>query len=365
VRDEHGQKMSKSKGNVIDPLDLIEKYGADALRFTLVAQAGQGRDIKMSEQRVEGYRNFATKLWNAARFCEMNECIADPDFDPKAVQQNLNRWIIGRLVKARQAVDLALEGYRFDTAASALYQFGWGEFCDWHLEFAKPVFSGEDADAAAKAETRAVTAWVLGQLLHLMHPLMPFITEELWTQVGPKGSGTLMTAHWPDAAAELIDAKADADLEWVIRLIGEVRALRTEMNVPPATLVTLQLKDANDATKDRIAQYGDLVRRLARAAQLDLISTDGPKGAAQIVLDEATVFLPLAGIIDIAKERARLTKDLDKAKSEAERIEKKLGNPQFVAKANPEVIEEQRTKLAEFGQAQTKLIQALERLAKI
>jgi valyl-tRNA synthetase len=363
VRDEHGQKMSKSKGNVIDPLDLIDKYGADALRFTLVAQAGQGRDIKMSEQRVEGYRNFATKLWNAARFCEMNECMAEPDFDPRKVRQNLNRWIIGRLVKARAAVELALEGYRFDTAAAALYQFAWGEFCDWHLEFAKPVFGGEDA--GAKAETRAVTAWVLGQLLHLMHPLMPFITEELWMQVRPKGAGMLMTAHWPDAAPELIDAKADADLDWVIRLIGEVRALRTEMNVPPATMVTLFVKDANDATKDRIAQYGDLVRRLARAEQLDLIATEGPKGAAQIVLDEATVFLPLAGIVDAAKERARLTKDLDKAKSEAERIEKKLGNPQFVSKANPEVIEEQRAKLTEFQQAQAKLSQALERLATI
>jgi valyl-tRNA synthetase len=363
VRDEHGQKMSKSKGNVIDPLDLIDKYGADALRFTLVAQAGQGRDIKMSEQRVEGYRNFATKLWNAARFCEMNGCVAVPDFDPKSAQQNLNRWIIGRLAKAKQAVDLALEGYRFDTAAASLYQFAWGEFCDWHLEFAKPVFLAEDE--AAKVETRAVTAWVLGQLLHLMHPLMPFITEELWTQVGPKGSGMLMTAHWPDAAPELIDAKADADLDWVIRLIGEVRALRTEMNVPPAAQVALLVKDANDASRERVAQYGDLLRRLARVEQLDLIATDGPQGAAQIVLDEATVFLPLAGIIDIVKERARLTKDLDKAKGEAERIEKKLGNPQFVAKANPEVIEEQRAKLAEFQQAQAKLSQALERLSKI
>ncbi|HEY4243182.1 MAG TPA: valine--tRNA ligase, partial [Kofleriaceae bacterium] len=279
VRDEHGQKMSKSKGNVIDPLELIDKYGADALRFTLVAQAGQGRDIKMSEQRVEGYRNFATKLWNAARFCEMNGCVAVPDFDPRSVRQNLNRWIIGRLVAARQAVDLALEGYRYDAAAGALYQFAWGEFCDWHLEFAKPIFQGEDE--AAKAETRAVTAWVLGQLLHLMHPFMPFITEELWTQVGPKGSGQLMTAHWPEVGNDLIDARADADLSWVIRIVSDVRALRAEMNVPPAAQVTLLVKDANDATKDRIAQYGDLVRRLARAQQLDLITTDGPKGAAQ------------------------------------------------------------------------------------
>jgi valyl-tRNA synthetase len=368
VRDEHGQKMSKSKGNVIDPLDLIDKYGADALRFTLVAQAGQGRDIKMSENRVEGYRNFATKLWNAARFCEMNECIADPNFDPRKVQQNLNRWIIGRLVKARAAVDLALEGYRFDSAAIALYQFAWGEFCDWHLEFAKPVFLGEDA--AAKAETRAVTAWVLGQLLHLMHPLMPFITEELWAQVGPKGSngegsGALMTAHWPDLAPELIDAKADADLGWVIRLIQEVRALRTEMNVAPGAQVNLVIKDAGSDTRDRITQYGDLIKRLARAEQIDIVSGEPPKGAAQIVMDEATVFLPLAGIIDIAKERARLTKELDKTKAEAERIEKKLANPQFVSRADPAVIEEQRTKLAEFEQQKAKLAQALERLAGI
>jgi valyl-tRNA synthetase len=363
VRDEHGQKMSKSKGNVIDPLDLIDKYGADALRFTLVAQAGQGRDIKMSENRVEGYRNFATKLWNAARFCEMNECIADPNFDPKKVQQNLNRWIIGRLVKARQAVDLALEGYRFDTAAGALYQFAWGEFCDWHLEFAKPVFMGEDE--AAKAETRAVTAWVLGQLLHLMHPLMPFITEELWAQVGPKGSRALMTAQWPDLMPELIDAKADSDLDWVIRLIGEVRALRTEMNVAPGAQVNLVIKDAGSETKDRVAQYGDLIRRLARAEQIDITSGEPPKGSAQIVMDEATVFLPLAGIIDIAKERARLSKELDKVKSEAERIEKKLGNPQFVSRADPAVIEEQRTKLSEFEQAKAKLTQALDRLAQI
>jgi valyl-tRNA synthetase len=364
MRDEHGQKMSKSKGNVIDPLGLIDKYGADALRFTLAAQAGQGRDIKMSEQRVEGYRNFATKLWNAARFCEMNECVADPNFDPKKVQQNLNRWIIGRLVKARQAVDLALEGYRFDTAAGALYQFAWGEFCDWHLEFAKPVFMGEDE--AVKAETRAVTAWVLGQLLHLMHPLMPFITEELWEQVRPKGASTaLMTAHWPDLPPELIDAKADADLDWVIRLIGEVRALRTEMNVAPGAQVNLVIKDAGAETKDRVAQYGDLIKRLARAEQIDITSGEPPKGAAQIVLDEATVFLPLTGLIDITKERARLTKELDKAKAEAERIEKKLANPQFVSRADPTVIEEQRAKLAEFEQAKAKLTQALERLAGV
>ncbi|HVO02699.1 MAG TPA: valine--tRNA ligase [Candidatus Cybelea sp.] len=368
VRDEHGQKMSKSKGNVIDPLELIDKFGCDALRFTLVAQAGQNRDIKMSEQRVEGYRNFATKLWNATRFCEMNGCVAVPDFDPTSAQQSLNRWIVGRLVKAKQAVDLAIEGYRFDAAASALYQFAWGEFCDWHLEFAKPILQGEDE--GAKAETRAVTAWVLGQLLHLMHPFMPFITEELWAQMGPQGSGKLssgklMTAPWPDADSGLIDAGADADLGWVIRLVGEVRALRAEMNVPPSAQVTLLVKDASAETRERIARYGELVQRLARAQRLEATATEAPKGAAQLVLDEATVFLPLAEIIDIAKERARLSKELDKAKGEAEKIEKKLGNPQFIAKADPEVIEEQRAKLAEVGQARAKLTQALDRLAQI
>ncbi len=363
VRDEHGQKMSKSKGNVMDPLDLIDKYGCDALRFTLSALAAQGRDIKMSDQRVEGYRNFATKLWNAARFCEMNECVAVPDFDPKSVRQNLNRWIIGRLVAARQAVDLALEGYRYDAAASALYQFAWGEFCDWHLEFAKPVFQGQDE--MAKAETRAVTAWVLGQLLHLMHPFMPFITEELWTQVGPKGAGQLITAPWPEVGVDLVDAKADADLAWVIRLVTEVRALRSEMNVPPAAQVVLHVKDANAVTEERVSQYGDLILRLARAEQFDFMFGAGIKSAAQIVIDEATVFMPLVGLIDFAKERARLTKDLDKAKAEAEKVEKKLGNPQFIAKADPEVIEEQRAKLVEVKQAQAKLIQALERLSKI
>ncbi|HEY4163355.1 MAG TPA: valine--tRNA ligase, partial [Dongiaceae bacterium] len=322
VRDERGQKMSKSKGNVIDPLELIDKYGCDALRFTLTALAAQGRDIKMSEQRVEGYRNFATKLWNAARFCEMNGCVAVPDFDPRKVQQPVNRWIIGRLVIAKQAVELAMEGFRYDSAAGSLYHFAWGEFCDWYLEFAKPIFQGEDE--ATKAETRAATAWVLGQLLHLMHPFMPFITEELWTQVGPAGSdgkpGQLITAAWPDAAGDLIDADADADLGWVTRLVSEVRTLRSEMNVPPATMVTLLARDANAATKDRIARYGDLVRRLARAHTLEVSDAEAPKGAAQIVLDEATVFMPLADIVDFAKERARLSKDLDKAKSEGEKI---------------------------------------------
>jgi valyl-tRNA synthetase len=293
----------------------------------------------------------------------MNGCLAVPGFDPRSATVKFNRWIIGRLVLARQAVDLAMEGYRYDAAAGALYHFAWGEFCDWYLEFAKPILQGEDE--AAKAETRAVTAWVLGQLLHLMHPFMPFISEELWTQVGPAGSGQLITAAWPDAAGDLVDAEADADLGWVIRLVNEVRALRVGMNVPPAAQIALLVKDAGESTKARIAGYGDLVRRLARAQSLEAIDAEAPKGAAQIVLDEATVFLPLAEIIDIAKERGRLGKELDKMRGEAERIEKKLGNPQFIAKADPAVIDEQRAKLAEFAQTREKLVQALDRLAKI
>ncbi len=363
VRDEHGQKMSKSKGNVIDPLDLIDKYGCDALRFTLAALAAQGRDIKMSENRVEGYRNFATKLWNATRFCEMNECRADPGFDPRRVKETVNRWMIGELAKTARAVDQAMALYRYNDAAGALYHCVWGQFCDWYLEFTKPILLGGSDEA--KRETRAATAWVLGQLLHLMHPFMPFITEELWSQVGPAGSGLLIKAHWPEFGDDAIDAAAGADFDWVIRLVSEVRGLRAEMNVPPGAQVSLLIKDANADSRRRLASYGDLIRRLARAQSIETIEQDGPKGAAQIVLDEATVFLPLADVIDIAKETARLAKELEKTRAEAEKIGKKLGNAQFIAKADPAVIEEQRQRLAEADQARAKLTQALERLAAI
>ncbi|WP_374313486.1 valine--tRNA ligase [Dongia sp.] len=363
VRDEHGQKMSKSKGNVIDPLDLIDKYGCDALRFTLTALAAQGRDIKMSEQRVEGYRNFATKLWNATRFCLMNECKADPAFDPAKVSSSVNRWMIGRLAACAQAIDQAMGQYRYNDAAAALYRCIWNEFCDWYVEFTKPIIQGDDEKL--KAETRACTAWVLGQLLHLLHPFMPFITEELWPQLGAANTSLLIGAPWPDFTKLPLDQEAGADLDWVIRLVSEIRTLRAEMNVPPAAQVQILLRDANERTKMRLAAYGDLIRRLARIDRVEFLSGEGPKGAAQIVLDEATILLPLAGVIDVEKERARLKKDLDMAAGEADKIARKLGNEQFVAKADPEVVEEQRQRLVEIEQTRDKLAQAMVRLAAI
>lgn len=359
VRDTAGQKMSKSKGNVIDPLAIAEKYGTDALRFTLVALAAQGRDIRMSEERVEGYRNFATKLWNASRFCQMNECLLDRNFDPAGVKEPINRWMVGRLVLAKGAIDKAMGEYRFNEAAQSLYKTVWGEFCDWYLEFAKPIFQGEDL--SAKKETRATTAWILGQLLHLLHPFMPFLTEELWEATG--GKGLLIKAIWPDYPTEWVDKKADADLDWLIRLVSEIRSLRTEMNVSPGIEITLQWRDANPQTQLRLKEMAPLIQRLARVKDMAALTRDDPKEAAQIILEETIFFLPLAEIIDLDKERLRLRKELAKAMEDIEKIEKKLANPQFVAKADPEVIEEQHQRLKDASLAKSKLGQALERLA--
>jgi valyl-tRNA synthetase len=360
VRDEHGQKMSKSKGNVIDPLQLIDKYGADALRFTLAALAAHGRDILLSVQRVVGYRNFATKLWNATRYALMNECRPVAGFDPASLKDPVNRWIVGRLVAAARAVEQAMAQYRYNDAAGALYHFVWGEFCDWYLEFTKPVLQG--TDESAKGETRATAAWVLGQMLHLLHPFMPFITEELWEQVRSDRRDLLISGRWPEYGDALIDPATDADLGWVIRLIEAVRALRAEMNIAPGPLLTLLVRDANPATKARLHEFDDLVKRLARADKVEVTNEEPPKGAAQIVLDEATVFVPLAGVIDIGQERVRLQREFDKARAEGEKIERKLGNEQFLAKANPDVVAEQRQKLEDVRLAVTRLTQALDRL---
>jgi valyl-tRNA synthetase len=359
VRDERGQKMSKFKGNVLDPLDLIDEYGSDALRFTLTSQAAQGRDIKFSEARVESSRNFATKLWNATRFCLMNGCVIDPKFDPNACKQLINRWIVGRVVNATRQVDAAIDGYRFNDAAGALYHFTWGEFCDWYIEFTRPFLDGDDE--AAKAETRATTAWALCQILHLLHPFMPFVTEELFEQVGGGGK-LLITAAWPNHERVTVDQKAAAEMDWVIRLISEIRGVRSEMNVPPSAQLTMLMRDAAPVSRERLAAHLELIRRLAR---LDKVSADGtaaPKGAVQIVVDEATIMLPLADVIDVGKEHARLTKDIAKLAGEAGKIEGKLGNEQFVAKAPPEVLEEQRERLTEARQALQKLTAARDRL---
>jgi valyl-tRNA synthetase len=359
VRDQHGQKMSKAKGNIVDPLELIDKYGCDALRFTLSALAAPGRDVKLAESRVEGYRNFATKLWNATRFCQMNGAQLDLAFRPGAAKQKVNRWILGRLALAKQEFETAIAGYRFNDAANSLYQFTWGQFCDWYLEFAKPIFGG--SDEVATAETRATAAWVLGQICHLLHPLMPFITEEIWGQLG--GNGELIRANWPDYPADMGDAEAMAELDWVVRLISEIRTVRAEMNLAPSGQPPMLVQGAGEATQKRLATYGDLIRRLARVSQIDPLSGPPPKGAVQIPLEEAVFILPVADLIDVAKEKARLTKELGKVEGEIAKIEKKLGNADFVAKAPPEVIEEQHERLADGKQSQRQLKSALERLA--
>ena len=360
VRDEKGQKMSKSKGNVMDPLDLIDKYGCDALRFTLTALAAQGRDIKLAESRVEGYRNFSTKLWNAARFCQMNQCAPVAGFDPAGVKETVNRWIVGKLGEASDRIAQALDLYRFNDAANIAYQFVWNGFCDWYLEFAKPIFQG--SDEAAKAETRATTAWVLDQILHLLHPFMPFITEELWEQLAEDRSTKLITSFWPESRAK--DAAADAEMEWLVKLISSVRAVRAEMNVPPSAKVPLLVKGASAETKARLVLHDGIIQTMARAAGIELVE-EAIKGAVQVVVDEATVLLPLAGVIDIAQEKARLSKEIAKLAGEIDKVEKKLSNEAFIAKANPAVVEEQRERRDEWAAAKTKLEDALARLADV
>jgi len=360
VRDERGQKMSKSKGNVMDPLDLIDKFGCDALRFTLAAMAAQGRDIKLAESRVEGYRNFSTKLWNAARYCQMNECIPQPDFKPMGLKQTVNRWIIGETIRAAGRIAEALDGYRFNDAASQAYAFTWGTFCDWYLEFTKPILNG--SDEAAKAETRATTAWVLDQILHMLHPLMPFITEELWEHLAPGRNNRLISAEWPSHGAEVMDPAADAEMDWVVRLISTIRTLRNEVNIPPSTQLPLLVKDADDTTKARLATHRGLILRLARLASAEPLTGNTPKGVLQMVLDEATLVLPLEGIVDLDAEKIRLSKEIDKLTSEIRKIDQKLSNEQFVAKAPEEVVEEQRDRRSEAEGARNKLQEALSRL---
>jgi valyl-tRNA synthetase len=360
VRDEKGQKMSKSKGNVIDPLQLIDKFGADALRFTLAAMAAQGRDIKLSENRVAGYRNFTTKLWNAARFTEMNGCSPHPGFDPAACKQMLNRWIVAEVARTAETVTLALDAYRFNDAANGIYQFVWGTFCDWYLELIKPVLMGEDGEA--KSETRHACAWVLERIIHLLHPFAPFVTEELWRLLVANGrSGFLMERAWPHTASVPIDGAAVAEMEWVIRLIGDIRTARAEMNVPPSAKLDLTLNGASPANSQRLFTHAESIRRLAR---IEGLNTNQPvaKGSLQIVHGEATAVLPLAGVIDLDKERQRLQRDLAKAQGEAAKIDGRLGNAEFVAKAPEHVIEESRERREELIAAAARLSDALRRL---
>jgi valyl-tRNA synthetase len=362
VRDENGQKMSKTKGNVIDPLGLIDTYGADATRFTFAAMAAQGRDLRLSMNRVEGYRNFVTKLWNAARFLEMNECRRVEGYDPKNNKLALNRWIVGEAARAAAEITRTIEEYRFNEAANASYDFVWGKFCDWYVEFAKPVFMGEDE--AAKAETRATAAWTLDQILKLLHPFMPFVTEELWAETGKEGPAReklLVITEWPDLAG-LEDAAADAELNWLISLISGIRSVRTEMNVPAGAKIPMLVVGQNAETDARTAASQALILRLARIETITPTTTI-PKGAAQLVVGEATYALPLEGVIDIEAEKVRFGKEIVKLDDEIGKVDKKLGNEQFVSKAPPEVIEEQRGRRQEAVDRREKIMAALARLS--
>ncbi|MEQ8950611.1 class I tRNA ligase family protein, partial [Parvibaculum sp.] len=361
VRDEKGQKMSKTKGNVVDPLQLIDEYGADALRFTLAAMAAQGRDIKLATSRVEGYRNFGTKLWNAARFCEMNECVRVEGFDPAQVKETVNKWIVGEAARSAAEITTAIEAYRFNDAAGAAYRFVWNVFCDWYLEFIKPLLMGDDE--AAKAETRATAAWALDQILLVLHPFMPFVTEELWQRTGeqgPKRETMLVTAPWP-VLTGLGDPASDKEMDWVIRFISEVRSVRAEMNVPAGAKIELLIKDANAESLARLARHRSLIDRLARLSSVE-IATDIPGGAIQLVLDEATLILPLASLIDVDAETARLRKELGKLEDEVKKIDAKLGNAKFLAGAPEHVVEEQRERKSDAQAAMAKFTDALKRL---
>jgi valyl-tRNA synthetase len=357
VRDEKGAKMSKSKGNVVDPLELMDEFGADALRFTMASLAVPGHDAKPSRARIEGARNFGTKIWNAARFCEMNECRPDPEFDPEAARETVNRWILTEATRAANEVTIALEGYRFNDAADATYRFVWSSFCDWYLELIKPVLA--EGSEEAKTETRATAAHVLGLILRLMHPFMPFISEQLWSEVAESDKQMLAVTRWP--APEFADADAAAEINWLVELVSAIRSLRSEMNVPNAAKTQLVAMSKDDGLAARLARYKPAVERLAR---VEGIEADGevPRQAAQIVVGGTTFALPLAGIIDFNAEEARLQKEIARVEGEISRIDKKLANENFTSRAPEDVVQAEREKRAAYEEDGKRLTAALERL---
>jgi valyl-tRNA synthetase len=359
VRDERGAKMSKSKGNVIDPLHLIDDYGADALRFTLAAMAAQGRDIKLATSRVEGYRNFATKLWNAARFAEMNGATRVA-FDPKSAKETLNKWILGEAARTVKELTSAIETYKFNDAANSIYRFVWSVYCDWYVELTKPVLTG--ADGPSKTETRATAAFVQDEILKMLHPFMPFLTEELWGvtgQVGPKRKTLLALAEWPKLEG-LKNEKAEAEIGWLVDLVSAVRSVRAEMNVPAAQQVPLILVASKD-TQEKAGRWDDALKRLARLSDISFADKP-PAGSVQLLVRGEVAAMPLKGVVDLAAERTRLDKELKKIVDDIDRIDKKLGNADFMARAPDEVVDEQKEKREEAESRRAKINEALERL---
>jgi valyl-tRNA synthetase len=364
VRDEKGAKMSKSKGNVIDPLALIDQYGADALRFTLAAMAAQGRDIKLSTSRVEGYRNFATKLWNACRFAEMNGCATLPGFEPAEAKETLNRWIAHETAHALAEVTAAIATYRFNDAANGVYHFVWNVYCDWYLELAKPVLLGPDG--GPKTETQAMVAWARDQILAALHPFMPFITEELWAVTAEGGvarDGLLALAPWP-VPVGLDDQAAEAEIGWVVDLVTAIRSVRTEMNIAPALQIALVLARVSGETRQRAERWADVIKRMARIASMSVADAP-PPGAVQLLVRGETVALPLTGLIDLAAEKTRLEKEKAKTAAEISRLDGKLSNPKFIANADEEVVEADRERREEAAARLAKIVEALERLARM
>lgn len=390
VRDEKGAKMSKSKGNVIDPLGVIDQYGADALRFALARGAAQSHDIKLSPQHVETNRNFATKLWNACRFAEMNECALPADFDPTKATEVVNRWIVHETARTTREVTEAVEAYRFNDASNAAYRFVWNVYCDWYLELAKPVMMGEDSPA--KVETRAMVAWARDEILKLLHPFMPFITEELWAVTAAR-TGLLTLTPWPlktsrispeelalmstaSASDPLIapvildtsemnhdfrDDAAEAEIGWVVDLVTSVRSIRAEMNITPATLTPLVLAGASAETQARAQRWSDVVKRLARLGDITFADR-APEGAVQLLVRGETAALPLKGVIDLAAEKIRLDKEMAKADGDIKRVDAKLSNEKFVANAPEEIVEEEKEKRDAAIARKAKIAEALERL---
>ncbi len=391
VRDEKGAKMSKSKGNVIDPLGIIDEFGADALRFALARGAAQGHDIKLSSQYVEINRNFATKLWNACRFAEMNDCVQPEGFEPTEAKDTLNRWIVHETVKATREVTEAIETYHFNDAANAIYRFVLNVFCDWYVELAKPVLAGEEN--ATKAETQAMVAWARDECLKLLHPFMPFITEELWEVTARRDTLlalspwsrkaramtaeqiALMSAANPNEAMvppvlldvappDFTDEAAEAEIGWVVDLVTAIRSVRAEMNIAPATLTALVLAGASAETKARLPRWNDVIKRMARLSDISFADR-APEGAVQLLVRGEVAALPLKGVIDLAAEKTRLDKEIAKADADIKRVDAKLGNEKFVANAPEEIVEEEKEKREAAVARREKIVEALKRLQEV
>ena len=360
VRDASGAKMSKSKGNVVDPLGVIDQYGADALRFTLARGAAQGHDIRLGPQDVESNRNFATKLWNAARFAEMNECFTVSDFNPPSVKELINQWIISQLGDTLGKIELALSDYRFNDAANLIYHFVWDFFCDWYLELTKPIFVTPQLSDAARRETRATVAYVRDQILKVLHPFMPFVTEELWRVTADRAQEPLLAlAAWPEVQPHFPDAYEEVN--WLIDLVSSIRSVRTEMNVPPGVLVRLALIRPSKLLFERAGRWDAALNRLARISGT-VNAEKVPLGAIQLVVGLDSFALELQGVIDITAERARLVKEMAKCDADIARVDAKLNNPNFVARAPEEVVEEEKEKREEALARKAKIAEALQRL---